>query len=78
MPSLTFSNNLSLFVLFLPLSLCFYVPNQSLPLFFDDQVRERHLYTENKRQGLFLELVPDGSVRGLPSRQQTVYWSYGQ
>ncbi|KAL4617851.1 fibroblast growth factor 21-like isoform X1 [Arapaima gigas] len=35
-------------------------------LSFSDQVRERHLYTANKRHGLFLEMAPDGIVRGTP------------
>ncbi|XP_036408756.1 fibroblast growth factor 21 [Megalops cyprinoides] len=62
----SFTCNLCLFVFLVPFSLCFYVPGQSPLLSFSDQVRERHLYTENKRQGLFLEIAPDGSVRGTP------------
>ncbi|KPP64211.1 fibroblast growth factor 21-like [Scleropages formosus] len=41
------------------------VPN-SPPLHFHDQVRQRHLYTESSRRGLFLEIAPDGAVRGTP------------
>ncbi|ROL28033.1 Fibroblast growth factor 19 [Anabarilius grahami] len=33
---------------------------------FSTQVRERLLYTENRLQGMFLEINPDGSVRGSP------------
>ncbi|KAG1967874.1 fibroblast growth factor [Pimephales promelas] len=35
-----------------------------------DNIRERLLYTENRLQGLFLEMNPDGSVRGSPEQRQ--------
>ncbi|XP_029102427.1 fibroblast growth factor 21 [Scleropages formosus] len=53
-------------LLFFPLSLSFYLPDSNPLLSFSDQVRERHLYTANKRQGLFLEMTSDGMVRGNP------------
>ncbi|XP_031429339.1 fibroblast growth factor 21 isoform X1 [Clupea harengus] len=61
--------------LFLPillpsLSLCFYVPSSSVLSSFNDQVRQRHLYTETKRQAQFLEMKPDGSVVGSPKMSQ--------
>ncbi|KAJ8364279.1 hypothetical protein SKAU_G00131100 [Synaphobranchus kaupii] len=31
-------------------------------------VRERHLYTANRRQGLFLEMGTEGAVRGTPEQ----------
>ncbi|KAK7167657.1 hypothetical protein R3I94_001904 [Phoxinus phoxinus] len=50
---------------------CFpYVPAQNVLLQFSTQVRERLLYTENRLQGLFLEMNPDGSVRGSPEQRQ--------
>ncbi|KTG03989.1 hypothetical protein cypCar_00007927 [Cyprinus carpio] len=41
-----------------------YVPVQNVLLPFSTQVRERLLYTDNRKYGLFLEMKPDGSVRG--------------
>ncbi|KAL4658306.1 fibroblast growth factor 21-like [Arapaima gigas] len=49
----------------LALSGPFHVP-ESPPLHFHDQVRQRHLYTESRRRGLFLEITLDGLVRGSP------------
>ncbi|XP_030645640.1 fibroblast growth factor 21, partial [Chanos chanos] len=40
------------------------LPSNDLP--FSDQVRQRHLYTESRRQGLFLEITPEGTVMGSP------------
>ncbi|XP_051571250.1 fibroblast growth factor 21 isoform X2 [Myxocyprinus asiaticus] len=53
-----------LLVLFPSLHWCMYVPAQSVLVPFSTQVRERLLYTENRRQGLFLEMNADGSVKG--------------
>nr|XP_023654216.1 fibroblast growth factor 21-like [Paramormyrops kingsleyae] len=53
--------------LLLHTSLSLYIPESPL-MYFNDQVRERHLYTENRRQGLFLEIAPDGSVTGSPTQ----------
>ncbi|XP_063072276.1 fibroblast growth factor 21 [Engraulis encrasicolus] len=52
------------------LSLCFYVPSSDVLSSFSDQVRYRHLYTESKKQALFLELKADGSVGGSPTMSQ--------
>ncbi|XP_035262642.1 fibroblast growth factor 21-like isoform X1 [Anguilla anguilla] len=57
-----------LLLLLLPNSDTFYLPDSNPLLSFNDQVRERHLYTENKRQGLFLEMGTDGTVRGTPEQ----------
>nr|XP_023695646.1 fibroblast growth factor 21-like isoform X1 [Paramormyrops kingsleyae] len=64
----TFDTCLSItfFLFFLPLSLLFYLPDPNPLLSFSDHVRERHLYTEDKRRGLFLEICPDGVVKGTP------------
>ncbi|XP_067271537.1 fibroblast growth factor 21 [Pseudorasbora parva] len=58
------------FTLFPTLCWCMYVPAQNVPLPFDTQVRELLLYTETKSHGLFLEMNPDGSVRGSPEKGQ--------
>ncbi|XP_048870223.1 fibroblast growth factor 21-like [Brienomyrus brachyistius] len=64
----TFDTCLSItfFLFFLPLSLLFYLPDPNPLLSFSDHVRQRHLYTEDKRRGLFLEICPDGVVKGTP------------
>ncbi|XP_056309555.1 fibroblast growth factor 21 [Danio aesculapii] len=54
------------FALFPHLRWCMYVPAQNVLLQFGTQVRERLLYTD----GLFLEMNPDGSVRGSPEKNQ--------
>ncbi|KAF4116150.1 fibroblast growth factor 21 [Onychostoma macrolepis] len=54
------------FALFPPLHWCMYVPVQNVLLPFSTQVRERLLYTDNRKYGLFLEMKPDGSVIGSP------------
>ncbi|XP_051743531.1 fibroblast growth factor 21 [Ctenopharyngodon idella] len=58
------------FALFPKLHWCMYIPAQNVLLPFSTQVRERLLYTENRLQGLFLEMNPDGSVRGSPVERQ--------
>ncbi|KAM4624495.1 fibroblast growth factor 21 [Polymixia lowei] len=69
----TSSSSLSavLFILLLPLSLSFYLPDSNPLLSMGDPVRERHLYTENHRRGMYLEITPDGRVAG--SAAQTIY-----
>ncbi|KAL2101365.1 hypothetical protein ACEWY4_003126 [Coilia grayii] len=52
------------------LSLCFYVPSSNVLSSFNDQVRQRHLYTESKKQAFFLEMRADGSVGGSPTMSQ--------
>ncbi|XP_062386887.1 fibroblast growth factor 21 [Sardina pilchardus] len=60
-----------LYLLLLPsLSLCFYVQSSSVLSSFNDQVRQRHLYTESRSQALFLEMKPEGSVAGSPTMSQ--------
>ncbi|XP_076122798.1 fibroblast growth factor 21 [Alosa pseudoharengus] len=51
-------------------SLCFYVQSSSVLSSFNDQVRQRHLYTESSRQALFLEMKPEGSIAGSPTMSQ--------
>ncbi|XP_059414047.1 fibroblast growth factor 21-like [Carassius carassius] len=58
------------FALFPPLHWCMYVPEHNVLLPFSTQVRERLLYTENRKHGLFLEMKPDGSVRGSPAKKR--------
>ncbi|XP_019901991.1 fibroblast growth factor 21 [Esox lucius] len=55
---------LSFSLFLLPSSLSFYIPDSNPVLPYNDQVRERHLYTDNERRGLFLEITPDGRVTG--------------
>ncbi|XP_055779457.1 fibroblast growth factor 21 [Salvelinus fontinalis] len=57
----------SLLVL-LSLSISSYIPDSNPLLLFNDQVRERHLYTDNQRKELFLEMTPDGKVTGSPAQ----------
>ncbi|XP_077068738.1 fibroblast growth factor 21 [Siphateles boraxobius] len=59
-----------IFSLFPTLLCSIYVPAQNVLLPFSTQVRKRLLYTENSLHGLFLEMNPDGSVRGSPERRQ--------
>ncbi|XP_067100224.1 fibroblast growth factor 21 [Osmerus mordax] len=54
--------------LLLPLSSSLYIPDSNPLLSLGDQVRERHLYTENHRRGLFLEMTLDGRVMGNPAQ----------
>ncbi|XP_054914027.1 fibroblast growth factor 21 [Poeciliopsis prolifica] len=52
------------FILSLPFSWSFYIP-ESNPIFaFRNQLREVNLYTENHRQGLYVEIHLDGRVTG--------------
>ncbi|KAG9264086.1 fibroblast growth factor 21 isoform X2 [Astyanax mexicanus] len=55
---------LLLLLLFLHLSDC--VPIDSVMAPFSGLVRERLLYTGNRRQGLFMEIDADGSVQASP------------
>ncbi|XP_043085759.1 fibroblast growth factor 21 [Puntigrus tetrazona] len=59
------------FALFPPLRWCMYVPVQNVLLPFSTQVRERLLYTDNRRHGMFLEIKPDGSVKGSPEKNRS-------
>ncbi|XP_066497956.1 fibroblast growth factor 21 [Hoplias malabaricus] len=63
------SSLLWLLPLFCVLSLrpCGCVPADSVLAPFAGLVRERLLYTEDRTQGLFLEIVGDGSVKASPS-----------
>ncbi|XP_034049377.1 fibroblast growth factor 21 [Thalassophryne amazonica] len=45
-------------------SFSFYITDSNPLLSFTSQVRETHLYTENHRRGLFLQMTPDGRVSG--------------
>ncbi|XP_069011832.1 fibroblast growth factor 21 isoform X1 [Embiotoca jacksoni] len=55
----------------LPISLSFYLPDSNPLLSFNNQVREGHLYTENHRHGMYLQMALDGRVTG--SDAQTLY-----
>ncbi|XP_015255522.1 PREDICTED: fibroblast growth factor 21-like [Cyprinodon variegatus] len=58
-------------ILTFPISWSFYLP-ESNPIFaFSNQHREVHLYTENHRHGLYLQINLDGRVTG--SDAQTPY-----
>ncbi|XP_056433555.1 fibroblast growth factor 21 [Gadus chalcogrammus] len=63
-PSSPLPSTLLLLATLLQLGLSFYVPDSGPLLWLGDQVRERHLYTESHRRGLFLEMSPDGQVTG--------------
>ncbi|XP_070708422.1 fibroblast growth factor 21 [Pempheris klunzingeri] len=64
---------LSCFLFFIPLpfSLSFYLADSNPLLSFNSQVRERHLYTDNHRRGMYLQMTQDGRVSG--SDVQTLY-----
>ncbi|XP_023266964.1 fibroblast growth factor 21 [Seriola lalandi dorsalis] len=64
---------LSSFLLIIPLpfSLSFYLTDSNPLLSFNNQVREGHLYTENHRRGMYLQMTLDGRVSG--SDVQTPY-----
>ncbi|XP_061910861.1 fibroblast growth factor 21-like isoform X1 [Entelurus aequoreus] len=64
---------LSFFLLIfqLPASLTFYIADSNPLLAFNNQVREGHLYTENHRRGMYLQMTQDGRVSG--SEVQTPY-----
>ncbi|XP_070782683.1 fibroblast growth factor 21 [Enoplosus armatus] len=71
-PHTSFSH-LSYFLLILPLpfSLSFYLTDSNPLLAFNNQVREGHLYTDNHRRGMYLQMTQDGRVSG--SDAQTLY-----
>ncbi|XP_041819356.1 fibroblast growth factor 21 [Chelmon rostratus] len=71
-PYTSFSS-LSSFLLIIPLpfSLSFYLTDSNPLLSFDSQVREVHLYTDNHRRGMYLQMTLDGRVSG--SDVQTPY-----
>ncbi|XP_047464509.1 fibroblast growth factor 21 [Mugil cephalus] len=62
----TRSSYLSSFLLIitLPFSLSFYLTDSNPILSFDSQVREAHLYTDNHRRGMYLQISLDGRVTG--------------
>ncbi|XP_034716497.1 fibroblast growth factor 21 [Etheostoma cragini] len=64
---------LSYFLLIIPLpfSLSFYLTDSNPLLSFDNQVREVHLYTDNHRRAMYLQMTVDGKVSG--SDTQTCY-----
>ncbi|XP_018533779.1 fibroblast growth factor 21 [Lates calcarifer] len=64
---------LSSFLLIIPLpfSLSFYLTDSNPLLSFNNQVREGHLYTDNHRRGMYLQMTLDGRVSG--SAVQTPY-----
>ncbi|XP_039991183.1 fibroblast growth factor 21 [Xiphias gladius] len=64
---------LSSFLLILPLpfSLSFYLTDSNPLLTLNNQVREGHLYTDNHRRGMYLQMTLDGRVSG--SDVQTPY-----
>ncbi|XP_026172016.1 fibroblast growth factor 21 [Mastacembelus armatus] len=57
---------LSLLLLLIPLpfSLAFYLTDSNPLLSFGNQVREVHLYTDNHRRGMYLQMTQDGRVSG--------------
>ncbi|KAM9336790.1 fibroblast growth factor 21 [Symphorus nematophorus] len=60
-----------LLIIRFPFSLTFYLPDSNPLLSFTGQVREVHLYTENHRRGMYLQMTLDGRVSG--SDAQTPY-----
>ncbi|XP_037546801.1 fibroblast growth factor 21 [Nematolebias whitei] len=61
----TFVHNvLVFFILPFPFSRSFYLPESNPLLSFKNHVREVHLYTENHRRGMFLQINLDGKVSG--------------
>ncbi|XP_034414434.1 fibroblast growth factor 21 [Cyclopterus lumpus] len=60
-----------LFIIPLPFSLSFYLTDSNPLLSFNNQVREVHLYTDNHRRGMYLQMTLDGRVSG--SDAQTAY-----
>ncbi|XP_068439845.1 fibroblast growth factor 21 [Clinocottus analis] len=64
-PCISFSYLSSfLFIISLPFSLSFYLSDSNPLLSFDNQVREVHLYTDNHRRGMYLQMTLDGRVSG--------------
>ncbi|KAM6897980.1 fibroblast growth factor 21 [Lycodopsis pacificus] len=64
---------LSSFLLIIPIpfSLSFYLTDSNPLLSFSTEVREVHLYTDNHRRGMYLQMTLDGRVSG--SDVQTTY-----
>ncbi|XP_049614318.1 fibroblast growth factor 21 [Syngnathus scovelli] len=60
-----------LLAILLRISMCLYLPDSNPLLAFNGQVREVHLYTENHRRGMYLQISQDGSVSS--SDVQTPY-----
>ncbi|XP_068162210.1 fibroblast growth factor 21 [Antennarius striatus] len=60
-----------LLIIVLPFAQSFYLPDSNPLLSFDSQVREVHLYTDNHRRGMYLQMSLDGRVSG--SDIQTPY-----
>ncbi|XP_053270339.1 fibroblast growth factor 21-like [Pleuronectes platessa] len=58
-------------IILLPSSRAFYLPDSNPLLSFNNQVREVHLYTDNHRRGMYLQMTQDGRVSG--SEVQTPY-----
>ncbi|XP_073346476.1 fibroblast growth factor 21 [Pagrus major] len=61
--SLSYLSSL-LLIISLPFSLSFYLTDSNPLLSFNSQVREVHLYTDNHRRGMYLQMTPDGRVSG--------------
>ncbi|XP_059180419.1 fibroblast growth factor 21 [Centropristis striata] len=53
-----------LLIISLPFSLSFYLTDSNPLLSFDNQVREVHLYTDNHRRGMYLQMTLNGRVSG--------------
>uniref|UniRef100_A0AAU6S491 Fibroblast growth factor n=1 Tax=Lateolabrax maculatus TaxID=315492 RepID=A0AAU6S491_LATMC len=53
-----------LFIIPLPFSLSFYLTDSNPLLSFNSQAREGHLYTDNHRRGMYLQMTLDGRVSG--------------
>ncbi|XP_042363359.1 fibroblast growth factor 21-like [Plectropomus leopardus] len=72
-PHTSFSYLSSLLLIIpLPFSLSFYLTDSNPILSFDNnQAREVHLYTENHRRGVYLQMTLDGIVSGCDA--QTAY-----
>ncbi|CAN9509098.1 unnamed protein product [Ophioblennius macclurei] len=51
-------------IIALPFSLSFYLPDSNPLLSFGSQVREGHLYTDNHRRGMYMQISQDGRVLG--------------
>ncbi|KAM4525750.1 fibroblast growth factor 21 [Fundulus diaphanus] len=69
-PNTLFSHQFPILFLILSLhfSWSFYLPESNPIIAFRNQLREVHLYTENHRRGLYLQLNLDGSVTGSDAR----------
>nr|XP_046233276.1 fibroblast growth factor 21 [Scatophagus argus] len=53
-----------LLIIPLPFALSFYLTDSNPLLSFNGQVREVHLYTDNHRRGMYLQMTLDGRVSG--------------